>query len=67
MAASQADFDRIRPVLEEADQPLTAREILEHLDEEDFDSAHQIATVLGTHAQYGNVEVIRKRPYRYRL
>lgn len=67
MGTRQADFDRIRPVLEDAEEPLTAREILNHLDEDDFESAHQIATVLGTHARYGNVEVIQERPYRYQI
>ena len=65
------DFERIRAVLREADpeQPLTAREILDLLEDhgESFDSAHQVATVLGRHAQTGEVEVIRKTPYRYRF
>lgn len=65
------EFDRIRSVLREADadQPLTAREILQVLEEhgEEFDSAHRVATVLGREAEIGHVEVIRDRPYRYRL
>ena len=65
------EFDRIRSVLEEAgaDEPLTAREILELLEEhgEEFDSAHRVATVLGRHAEHGDIEVIRDRPYRYRV
>jgi predicted Zn-ribbon and HTH transcriptional regulator len=69
MRVRQRDFDRIRAVLEEADaeEPLTAREILDLLDEhgEEFDSAHRVATVLGRHAQTGEVEVIRDQPYRY--
>ncbi|WP_436929161.1 hypothetical protein [Halosimplex halobium] len=69
MRVRQRDFERIRSVLEEADAegPLTAREILNLLDEhgEEFDSAHRVATVLGRHAQSGEVEVIRDQPYRY--
>jgi predicted Zn-ribbon and HTH transcriptional regulator len=66
------DFERIRAVLAEADpdQPLTAREILELLDEhgEEFDSAHRVATVLGRRAgDTGEVEVIRSQPYQYRV
>lgn len=71
MRLRQGRFERIRTVLDEADadEPLTAREILDLLDEhgEEFDSAHQIATVLGRHAETGDVEVIRDRPYRYRF
>lgn len=67
----RGEFDRIRAVLEETDreEPLTAREILEVLEEhgESFDSAHQVATVLGRHADTGAVEVIRDDPYRYRF
>jgi len=65
------EFERIRAVLRETDheEPLTAREILALLEEhgESFDSAHQVATVLGRHAETGEVEVIRDRPYRYRF
>lgn len=71
MRSRHGDLDRIRSVLErvDADQPLTAREILRLLDEhgEEFDSAHRVATVLGRHAQTGEVEVIQDQPYRYRL
>ena len=71
MRLRQGRFERIRTVLDEADadEPLTAREILDLLDEhgEEFDSAHQVATVLGRHAETGDVEVIRDRPYRYRF
>jgi hypothetical protein len=53
----------------DADEPLTAREILRLLEEhgEDFDSAHRVATVLGRHEETGDVEVIRGQPYRYRF
>jgi len=61
-------YDRIRSVLAEADEPLTAREILALIDEcEEIDSPHRLATVLGRWAQRGEVEVIADRPYRYRL
>ncbi|MFB6201013.1 MAG: hypothetical protein ABEI98_03280 [Halorhabdus sp.] len=65
------DFERIRAVLSEADrdEALTAREIRDLLEEhgESFDSAHQVATVLGRHADTGAVEVISDQPYRYRF
>ena len=69
MAIRHGEFERIQSVLDDADAdgPLTAREILELLDEEgeEFDSAHRVATVLGRRAQTGEVEVIRDQPYRY--
>ncbi|MFB6139177.1 MAG: hypothetical protein ABEJ26_01930 [Halosimplex sp.] len=69
MRLRQREFERIRSVLEEADaeEPLTAREILDVLEDHgvEFDSAHRVATVLGRHAQVGDVEVIREQPYRY--
>jgi len=69
MAIRHGEFERIQSVLDDADAdgPLTAREILELLEEhdEEFDSAHQVATVLGRRAQTGEVEVIRDQPYRY--
>lgn len=51
------------------DEPLTAREILDLLDEhgEEFDNVHRVATVLGRHADTGVVEVIQDQPYRYRF
>jgi predicted Zn-ribbon and HTH transcriptional regulator len=71
MRPRHRDFERIRSVLEAADtdEPLTAREILTLLEEhdEEFDSAHRVATVLGRHAEHGEVEVIRDQPYRYRF
>ena len=71
MRLRRGEFGRIRSVVAEADadQPLTAREILDLLDKhgEEFDSAHRVATVLGRRAEAGEVEVIRDRPYRYRL
>jgi predicted Zn-ribbon and HTH transcriptional regulator len=71
MRLRRGEFERIRTVLSEADpdEPLTAREILDLLEEhgEEFDSAHRVATVLGREAELGDVEVIRDRPYRYRV
>ena len=71
MRIRRGEFERIRTVLSEADpdEPLTAREILDILEEhgEEFDSAHRVATVLGREAEIGEVEVIRDQPYRYRL
>ena len=71
MSIHRSEFERIRSVLEEADAdgPLTAREILQVLDahDEEFESAHRIATVLGRRAQTGEVEVIQGQPYRYQF
>jgi len=71
MEVPKGEFERIRSVLASADVegPLTAREILEVLDDhgEEFESAHEVATVLGRRAETGDVEVIRDQPYRYRL
>jgi len=71
MCGRQSEFDRIRSVLEEAESrgPLTAREILLLLEEhgEEFESSHRVATVLGRRAETGDIEVIRDRPYRYRV
>ena len=68
---ARGEFERIKSALEDAevDGPLTAREILELLDErdEEFESAHRIATVLGRWAERGDVEVHREQPYRYEL
>jgi predicted Zn-ribbon and HTH transcriptional regulator len=68
---SRGEFERIKRVLEEADaeEPLTAREILDLLEEhgEEFESSHRVATVLGRRAQRGDVDVIRDQPYRYRF
>jgi len=71
MRVRRGEFERIRAVLDEAnpDEPMTAREILDLLEEhgEEFDSAHRVATVLGRQAEAGEVEVIDDQPYRYRL
>ena len=69
MRTGESDrYDRIHNVLAEADEPLTAREILALVEEcEEIDSSHRVATVLGRWAERGEVEVIAGRPYRYRL
>ncbi|MGM0447389.1 MAG: hypothetical protein ACQERM_03935 [Methanobacteriota archaeon] len=72
MSAGEYDrYDRIRGVLAEADEALTAREIFALVEERDesggIDSPHRVATVLGRRAERGEVEVIAGQPYRYRL
>ena len=71
MYSRHSEFERIRSVLGEVetDEPLSAREIVELLDEHDvdIDSPHRVATVLGRHADASGVEVIRSQPYRYRI
>ncbi|MUV91036.1 hypothetical protein GJ629_15020 [Halapricum sp. CBA1109] len=71
MATRHGDIERIRSVVEsvDAEEPLTAREILTLLEDHgiEYDSAHRVATVLGRHAETGAVEVIRDQPYRYRF
>lgn len=71
MSLRYREFDRIRSVLAatDAEEPLTAREILRLLEQhgEDFDSAHRIATILGRQARDGHVEIIEDHPYRYRI
>ncbi len=68
MPTTGTNLDRLRGVLAAADEPLTAREILEELEargDTEFESPHQIATVLGRQAQHGDITVIPQRPYRY--
>jgi hypothetical protein len=67
MAARHSEYEEIRRILEQAEEPLTAREILDDLEDPDIDSAHRVATVLGRRADTGDVDVIRDRPYRYRV
>jgi predicted Zn-ribbon and HTH transcriptional regulator len=68
MRPQRTQYEQLRGVLSEADEPLTAREILSLLDEHDeFESAHRVATILGRWADDGHVEVLRESPYRYRL
>jgi len=60
------EYEQIRGVLTEADEPLTAREILALLEEDEaVDSSHRVATVLGRWARRGEVTVITGQPYRY--
>ncbi|GAB6863316.1 hypothetical protein ACFR97_11335 [Haloplanus litoreus] len=68
MRPQSTQYEQLRGVLSEADEPLTAREILSSLEEhEEFESAHRVATVLGRWAEDGDVEVLQGSPYRYRL
>lgn len=70
MHTTHGDLDRLQGVLAEADEPLTAREILEALEtrgETVFENPHQIATVLGRCAQRGDILVLPRQPYQYRL
>lgn len=71
MRMSRGEFEDIRAALAEADpeEPLTAREILDLLSDRgvEIESTHRVATVLGRHAEHGDVEIIRDQPYRYRL
>jgi len=68
---SRGDAERVRAVLRQLDpdEPLTAREIRDLLADRgvELDSAHRVATELGRLADRGHVDVIRDRPYRYRL
>lgn len=68
---ARGEYEQIKRALEEADVegPLTAREILDVLDDhdEEFESPHRIATVLGRRAEHGDVTVIRDQPYRYQF
>mgnify|MGYP001029518751 FL=1 len=62
------EYKQIHGVLTDADEPLTASEILTLLEADDtIDSAHRVATVLGRQAQRGEGDVIAGRPYRYAL
>jgi len=67
MTAQQGEYERIKAVLENAEEPMTAREIMDAIEDTEIDSAHRVATVLGRQARYGKVDVIRDRPYRYRM
>jgi Fe2+ or Zn2+ uptake regulation protein len=68
MRPQTRQYEQLRGVLSEADEPLTAREILTLLEEqEEFESAHRVATILGRWAEEGEVEVLHDSPYRYRL
>ncbi|MFA1612341.1 hypothetical protein [Halobellus rubicundus] len=64
-------FEDVRDVLAAADEPLTAREILDRLRErgvDAFDTPYRVATVLGQAAERGEaIDVVEGSPYRYRL
>ena len=63
------ELERIESALSAADEPLTARQLRDRLEDRGlvFESAHQVATVLGKAAERGAVEVIHSSPYRYRV
>ena len=69
MRTTHRDAEQLQGVLAAAAEPLTAREILMALEDDgtDFESPHQIATVLGRLADRGLVTVDRRQPYRYAL
>ncbi|MDQ2054747.1 MULTISPECIES: hypothetical protein [Halobellus] len=64
-------FEEVCDVLATAEEPLTAREILDHLRArgvDGFETSYRVATVLGRAAERGAaVTVIDGSPYRYRL
>ena len=63
------EIERIEAALAEADEPLTASQLRDQLEERGlaFESAHRVATVLGRLAEHGAVEVLHSSPYRYRV
>ncbi|WP_144904062.1 helix-turn-helix domain-containing protein [Halobellus captivus] len=64
-------FEQLLDVLADADEPLTAREICDRLDERDvegFETPYRVATVLGQIVERGGpILVVEGSPYRYRL
>jgi len=71
IATRPPGFEQLLDVLEDAEEPLTAREILSRLQERDveaFETPYRVATVLGQIAERGGpVDVVEGSPYRYRL
>lgn len=73
MHTQRAAYERLRGVLSEAEEPLTAKEIMSLLEERgveiEVESTHKIATILGRVAEeeYDEVEVVQDTPYRYQL
>jgi predicted Zn-ribbon and HTH transcriptional regulator len=71
IATRPSGFEELYDVLADADEPLTAREILDRLREREvdaFDSSYRVATVLGKIAERGGpVVVVEGSPYRYRV
>ena len=70
-ATRSSGFDKLAAVLEDADEPLTARQIRDRLRSrgvEGFDSSYRVATVLGRAAERGApVDIVDGSPYRYRF
>ncbi|QCC46848.1 helix-turn-helix domain-containing protein [Halobellus limi] len=70
IATRPPGFEQLLDVLEEAEEPLTAREILERLQARDvdaFETPYRVATVLGQIEERGGpVDVVEGSPYRYR-
>jgi hypothetical protein len=67
MQPSSPEFEILRGVLAEADEPLTAREIHQTLKHDEFESPQGVATILGRRADRGEVRVITRNPYYYEL
>lgn len=71
MTRRDTELAEIKSILADAvdDEPLTAREIYETLQAHglEYESVHQVATVLGYGGRSGNVEVIQSSPYRYQV
>ena len=68
MQPTSPEFQILKGVLAEADEPLTAREIHQALkDDDQFGSPHRVATILGRRADRGEVRVITRNPYHYEL
>ncbi|MGQ4554826.1 hypothetical protein [Halobellus sp. GM3] len=71
IATRPPGYEEVHDVLAAADEPLTAREVLERLRERDvdaFETAHRVATVLGRVAAHDDsIVVVEGSPYRYRL
>ena len=71
IATRPPGYEEIYDVLAAAEEPLTAREVLERLRQrgvDAFDTSYRVATVLGQAAERdGSIVVVKGSPYRYRL
>ena len=71
IATRPPGFEQLLGVLEDAEVPLTAREILDRLHERDvdaFETSYRVATVLGRIEERGGpIDVVEGSPYRYRF
>jgi len=71
MATRPPGFEQLLDVLEDAEEPMTAREILDRLHERDvdaFETPYGVATVLGQIEERGGpIDVSEGSPYRYRF